>query len=180
MCGSRISRHCGFCIALPTSDLASFPRWSVTYVPAPSISSSAPATEMPILSPRETVAPDTRSTRAFSPSASQSGSVAREHLRFVAEQPCLVCGRSPSHAHHIRYAQPRGLGLKVSDEFTVPLCAIHHSENHTTGNERQWWQEHNLDPLPVAHRLWQKSRSADLTPNAATTIESDEKKPISG
>ena len=48
----------------------------------------------------------------------------REHLRLVAEQPCLICGRSPSHAHHIRYAQPRGLGLKVSDEFTVPLCTI--------------------------------------------------------
>ena len=104
----------------------------------------------------------------------------KEHLRFVAEQPCLVCGRSPSHAHHIRYAQPRGLGLKVSDEFTVPLCAIHHSENHTTGNERRWWQERNLDPLPVAHRLWQTSRSANLAPNAATTIESDEKKTISG
>ena len=104
----------------------------------------------------------------------------KEHLSFVAEQPCLVCGRSPSHAHHIRYAQPRGLGLKVSDEFTVPLCAIHHSENHTTGNERRWWQERNLDPLPVAHRLWQNSRSADRTPNVANTIESDEKKPISG
>ena len=104
----------------------------------------------------------------------------KEHLRFVAEQPCLVCGRSPSHAHHIRYAQPRGLGLKVSDEFTVPLCAIHHSENHATGNERRWWQERNLDPLPVARRLWQNSRSADRTPNVATTIESDEKRPISG
>ena len=104
----------------------------------------------------------------------------KEHLRFVATQPCLICGRSPSHAHHIRYAQPRGLGLKVSDEFTVPLCAIHHSENHATGNERRWWQEQNLDPLPTAHRLWQKSRTADGTPNAATTIESDEKKPMSG
>ena len=94
----------------------------------------------------------------------------KEHLSFVAEQPCLVCGRSPSHAHHIRYAQPRGLGLKVSDEFTVPLCAIHHSENHTTGNERRWWQQRNLDPLSVARRLWQNSRSADRTPNVATTI----------
>ena len=104
----------------------------------------------------------------------------KEHLCFVAEQPCLVCGRLPSHAHHIRYAQPKGLGLKVSDEFTVPLCAIHHSENHTTGDERRWWQERNLDPLPVAHRLWQNSRSTERTPNVANTIELDEKKPISG
>jgi Rad52/22 family double-strand break repair protein len=36
----------------------------------------------------------------------------KEHLRFVAAQPCLICGRSPSHAHHVRYAQSRGLTLR--------------------------------------------------------------------
>jgi hypothetical protein len=49
------------------------------------------------------------------------------------------------------------LALKVSDEFTVPLCAIHHSENHSTGDERRWWQKHNIDPLAIARRLWEKS-----------------------
>ena len=93
----------------------------------------------------------------------------KEHLRFVASQPCLICGRSPSHAHHVRYAQSRGLSLKVSDEFTVPLCAIHHQHIHTTGKEREWWQERNIDPLMVASRLWRQSsrrypavREADL------------------
>jgi len=81
----------------------------------------------------------------------------KEHLRFVARQPCLICGRAPSQAHHIRYAQPRGLALKVSDEFTVPLCAIHHTENHATGDERQWWREHKIDPLPMAEQLWRKN-----------------------
>jgi len=81
----------------------------------------------------------------------------KEHLRHVAQQPCLICGRSPSHAHHIRFAQSKGLGLKVSDEFTVPLCAIHHQQNHATGNERLWWQEHQIDPLAVALRLWRES-----------------------
>jgi hypothetical protein len=80
----------------------------------------------------------------------------KEHLRFVARQPCLICGRSPAHAHHIRYAQSKGLGLKVSDEFTVPLCVIHHTENHTTGDERRWWQEHKIDPMAVAERLWKQ------------------------
>jgi hypothetical protein len=74
----------------------------------------------------------------------------KEHLRFVASQPCVICGRMPAHAHHIRYAQPRGLALKVSDEFAVPLCAIHHSENHATGDERRWWQERKIDPLAAA------------------------------
>jgi len=82
----------------------------------------------------------------------------KEHLRFVAQQPCLICGRSPSHAHHVSFAQFKGLGLKVSDEFTVPLCAIHHQQNHATGNERLWWQEHKIDPLAVATRLWRESQ----------------------
>ena len=81
----------------------------------------------------------------------------KEHLQFVAQQPCLICGRSPSHAHHIRFAQSKGLALKVSDEFTVPLCAIHHSENHSTGDERKWWQKHHIEPLAIARRLWEES-----------------------
>jgi DNA recombination protein Rad52 len=82
----------------------------------------------------------------------------KEHLRFVARQPCLICGRTPSHAHHIRYAQSKGLGLKVSDEFTVPLCAIHHTQNHATGDERRWWERHKIDPLLVANALWRQGR----------------------
>jgi DNA recombination protein Rad52 len=84
----------------------------------------------------------------------------KEHLRFVAQQPCLICGRKPSHAHHVRYAQQRGLALKVSDEFTVPLCATHHSENHRTGDERRWWEAHKIDPLGVARELWEASSGA--------------------
>jgi hypothetical protein len=61
----------------------------------------------------------------------------------------------------VRYAQPRGLGLKVSDEFTVPLCAIHHHHIHTTGKEREWWLEQNIDPLKIASELWHKSREVD-------------------
>jgi hypothetical protein len=44
------------------------------------------------------------------------------HLKFVASQPCLVCGRSPADAHHLRFTQPRAMGRKVSDEFTVPYA----------------------------------------------------------
>jgi hypothetical protein len=82
----------------------------------------------------------------------------KEHLRFVASHPCAVCGRSPAHAHHVRHAQSRGLGLKVSDEFTVPLCATHHHQVHTTGKEREWWQQRNIDPLIIAKALWQQGR----------------------
>ena len=78
----------------------------------------------------------------------------RDHLRFVASQPCLVCGRSPSQAHHLRFAQPRAMGRKVSDEFTVPLCATHHHELHMRGNEVEWWKDQQIEPLAIADDLW--------------------------
>ncbi len=82
----------------------------------------------------------------------------KDHLRFIANQPCTVCGRQPCEAHHIRHAQPRALGRKVSDEFTVPLCRVHHRELHRQGDERAWWAAFNIDPLPVALRFWQHTR----------------------
>jgi hypothetical protein len=80
------------------------------------------------------------------------------HLRYVAGLSCLVCGRKPVHAHHLRFAQPKALGRKVSDEFTVPLCNLHHRELHTRSNEEAWWEEKKLSPLPVAQELWAASR----------------------
>ncbi|WP_375775704.1 ERF family protein [Bradyrhizobium sp. ma5] len=51
----------------------------------------------------------------------------KAHLLFVRGQPCLICKQTPSDAHHLKFAQPRALGRKVSDEFTVPLCRAHPS-----------------------------------------------------
>ena len=78
----------------------------------------------------------------------------RQHLRFVAKHPCLICGREPSDAHHLRFAQPRGLGQKVSDEFTVPLCRSHHIELHRAGQEAAWWTQKGIEPLATAAKLW--------------------------
>jgi DNA recombination protein Rad52 len=91
-----------------------------------------------------------------------------EHLRFVASQPCLVCGRSPSEAHHLRFAQPRAMSRKVSDEFTVPLCALHHRDLHARGNEEAWWQERKIEALAAAAMLWTKRRGRDITVRGRT------------
>jgi hypothetical protein len=78
----------------------------------------------------------------------------REHVRFVSQQSCLVCGRRPCDAHHLRFVQNRALGRKVSDEFTVPLCRGHHREVHRHGDETSWWQQLGLDPAGAARALW--------------------------
>jgi len=91
----------------------------------------------------------------------------KDHLRFVASQPCLICGRQPSDPHHLRFAQPRALGLKVSDEFTVPLCRGHHRQLHQAGDEVTWWSNFNIKPLEVAKGLWEQTHpNAQVRPEA--------------
>jgi hypothetical protein len=87
----------------------------------------------------------------------------KAHLRFVASQPCLICDRSPSDAHHLRFAQPRAMGRKTSDEFTVPLCRMHHRDNHGHGDELAWWGRTTIDPLEVSQTLWAKTRANEWT-----------------
>jgi hypothetical protein len=80
----------------------------------------------------------------------------REHVKSIAKQPCLVCGRLPADAHHLRFAQPPTLGRKVSDEFTVPLCRGHHREVHRCGDEAAWWDKTGIDAAAAARTLWLK------------------------
>jgi hypothetical protein len=91
----------------------------------------------------------------------------REHVKSIAKQPCLVCGRRPADAHHLRFAQSPALGRKVSDEFTVPLCRGHHREVHRGGDEAAWWDETGIDPTAVARALWLKTHPLPSTTDAA-------------
>jgi hypothetical protein len=100
----------------------------------------------------------------------------REHVRHVGNQPCLVCGRQPADAHHLRFAQCRALGRKVSDEFTVPLCRGHHREVHRCGDEAAWWQKAGLNPTVAARALWLETHplsteTAMLRTDAADSLE---------
>jgi hypothetical protein len=82
----------------------------------------------------------------------------KAHLAFVAAQACLVCQRAPCDAHHLKFAQPRSLGLKVSDEFAVPLCRDHHQQLHRQGNEIAWWANLQIAPIEAAKKLWDATR----------------------
>jgi hypothetical protein len=91
----------------------------------------------------------------------------------VAKQHCLVCGRQPSDAHHLRFAQTRALGRKVSDEFTVPLCRGHHREVHRCGNEAAWWQKAGIDPTVAARALWLETHPLSTYPAKLRTDAAD-------
>jgi ERF superfamily len=98
------------------------------------------------------------------------GKRSKSHLRFVASQPCLVCQRTPCDAHHLKFAQLRSLGRKVSDEFTVPLCRDHHLQLHRQGNEAAWWANLKIAPLETAKELWSVTLRQEASSVSETTI----------
>jgi ERF superfamily len=101
----------------------------------------------------------------------------REHLRSVAQRPCLVCARQPSDPHHLRFAQSRAMGQKVSDEFTVPLCRGHHRELHRSGDEAEWWMSQGVDPTPAARALWLESHPLPGFDSGAAVASDDSLSP---
>jgi hypothetical protein len=82
----------------------------------------------------------------------------KDHLKYVASRSCLICGRRPTEPHHVRFAQKLAFGRKVSDEFTVPLCRLHHRELHRSRNEPLWWKTARIDPIQIARQLWEATR----------------------
>ena len=117
--------------------------------------------------PQDVAALDQPTSKLASPPLGRKRNKA--HLAFVATQACLVCKRSPCDAHHLKFAQPRSLGRKVSDEFTVPLCREHHRELHRHGNEIAWWANNQIAPVEVAKELWNATL---LRPEALSGISS--------
>ena len=77
-----------------------------------------------------------------------------QHLTFVRQLPCVVCGRAaPSEAAHVRSGSDGGAGMKPSDRYTVSLCSDCHALQHQFG-ELTFWSTIRIDPLNVAFRLW--------------------------
>ena len=129
----------------------------------------AEKTTAPPLAPATTDVPTGRIDKSVLTIAEPKRIRDRAHLDFVASQPCLVCGRQPSDPHHLRFAQPRALGMKVSDEFTVPLCRVHHRQLHQAGNEVAWWQDRKIKALDVARALWEQSHPKLSTQSEEST-----------
>lgn len=135
---------------------------------------SPPPTEAPLV-PAAEDSPPSRIDKSALTFAEPKRRRDKAHLRYVATQPCLVCGRQPSDPHHLKFAQPRALGLKVSDEFTVPLCRGHHRQLHQAGNEVAWWEDLDINAIEIAKGLWEETHSGkwhkneSVQENTATT-----------
>jgi len=55
-----------------------------------------------------------------------------KYKKFIRNKPCLLCGQ-PAVAHHESSLGNSGMGLKISDNYCIPLCPQHHEERHRLG-----------------------------------------------
>ena len=77
-----------------------------------------------------------------------------KYLKYIRTLPCVICNdHTTTEAAHVRFIAPCGVGLKPSDEFTLPLCGAHHREQHRRGEEL-WWKSKKLDPKEITEGLW--------------------------
>jgi hypothetical protein len=82
------------------------------------------------------------------------------HLCFISERPCVICGYTPCDAAHIKMADARvlkpqesGIGCKADDRFTLPLCRRHHDQQHSMP-ERRFYQRYHIDPILLSLALY--------------------------
>ncbi len=82
------------------------------------------------------------------------------HLARVRKLPSCVSGRTPCEAHHLQVSAARGVGMKATDRWAVPLTHDEHMELHTFGSkrEREWFAANHVpDPYSLARGLWAAS-----------------------
>ena len=81
------------------------------------------------------------------------------HLALIRKMPCLLGGEGKVEAAHIRMSDAAygkgnsGVGQKPDDCWTVPLASEVHREQTNSG-ERWFWEEHRINPLLIAQRLY--------------------------
>lgn len=87
---------------------------------------------------------------------------ADRHIAFVEAKPCLICGRRPSEAHHVRLGL-RTMGKRVCDSKTVPLCPDDHRLLHNSGEDKFWlniYLRFAMDPFKIAAQIWHERTGA--------------------
>lgn len=90
-----------------------------------------------------------------------------KHLAALRKCPCIVTLRVPAgEVHHLKQGTgERGMGMRSSDRWGVPMSRVPHEELERQGsrNEARWLAEHGIQaPLDLAERLWKASPDVAL------------------
>jgi hypothetical protein len=83
------------------------------------------------------------------------------HRDAIGRLPCCVCGKAPPNdGHHLKSGpakSERGVGMRATDQWLVPLCRLCHSAVERIGSRREFeWFAANCtdDPYLMAKALF--------------------------
>lgn len=78
------------------------------------------------------------------------------HLANIRLLPSCLSGQRPCEAHHLRCTGERGVSLKSTDKWAIPLTAEEHRETHKVGTKKEfaWFMARGINPLNLASALW--------------------------
>jgi len=84
--------------------------------------------------------------------------MSEKHCELLRKLPCCVTLKTPGgEVHHLKSGTgERGMGLRSTDKWGLPMCHDAHMEveNAGTKRERQWFLERGVDPHELAQALW--------------------------
>lgn len=92
--------------------------------------------------------------------AAERPGMSAEHLANIRRLPCCITLQSSNvQAHHLKStgAKERGIGLRSTDRWAVPLNAEEHIygvERVGSRNEIKWFADRGVDVLDLAVSLW--------------------------
>lgn len=77
-----------------------------------------------------------------------------ERVKWIAAQPCVVCGRTPSQNAHVRGG---GAGRKADARWVVPLCDICHQSLHLFGQKtcEATWKIDLMHAAEIVDARWE-------------------------
>ncbi len=88
----------------------------------------------------------------------------KKHLANIRKLPSCVSGNTMHiEAHHLRIAEERGVGMKATDRWAVPLTIMEHRQVHEFGSRREgeWFANRGVDCIDLANRLWEARGDLD-------------------
>jgi hypothetical protein len=82
-----------------------------------------------------------------------------EHLSLIRNLPSCVSGRKPCDPHHLRLKDERGVGLRATDRWAIPLTRDEHDHVHTFGSKREtiYFKALGFNPYDLANALWKNT-----------------------
>lgn len=82
----------------------------------------------------------------------------RQHLEWLAQCPCVICGTTPVQIHHPRASE--GMGQRAQHWLGIPLCPEHHTGQTGIHGDRSAWRIVKMDEWDAIAQVvqWMRTR----------------------